>query len=138
GFRPARGPPGARRLRPSRRECGCCGRVAMEQRQQRKRDHVRLAAAWHVRQPRPGAGSGAGWEDVHLVNHSLPELALEEIDLSTSIAGARLSRPVLINAMTGGAAELTAVNRDLAAVAAELGLAMAVGSQTAGLKSPEV
>ncbi|MFO7273355.1 MAG: type 2 isopentenyl-diphosphate Delta-isomerase [Bacillota bacterium] len=110
----------------------------MEQRQQRKRDHVRLAAAWHDRQPRPGAGSGAGWEDVHLVNHSLPELALEEIDLSTSIAGVRLSRPVLINAMTGGAAELTAVNRDLAAVAAELGLAMAVGSQTAGLKSPEV
>lgn len=39
--------------------------------------------------------------------------------------------------MTGGAEGVTEINRDLAILAAELGLAMAVGSQTAGLKEPE-
>lgn len=39
--------------------------------------------------------------------------------------------------MTGGAEGVTAINRDLAGLAAELGLAMAVGSQNAGLKEPE-
>lgn len=111
----------------------------MDLRQQRKRDHVRLAAAWQERRPSPAAaGPGAGWEDVHLVNHSLPELALAEIDLTTSVAGVRLAQPVVINAMTGGADDVTAINRDLAAVAADLGLAMAVGSQTAGLRDPAV
>jgi isopentenyl-diphosphate Delta-isomerase len=75
---------------------------------------------------------------VHLVHRSLPEGALTEVDLSTSIAGVRLAHPVLINAMTGGAHGVAAINRDLAEIAAELGLAMAVGSQTAGLKEPEV
>jgi isopentenyl-diphosphate delta-isomerase len=72
------------------------------------------------------------------VHRSLPELALTEIDLATSIAGVRLARPVLINAMTGGAPGVAEINRDLAEIAAELGLPMAVGSQTAGLKEPEV
>jgi isopentenyl-diphosphate Delta-isomerase len=49
-----------------------------------------------------------------------------------------LCAPVLINAMTGGAPGVGGINRDLASVAAELGLAMAVGSQTAGLKEPAV
>jgi isopentenyl-diphosphate delta-isomerase len=75
---------------------------------------------------------------VHLVHRSLPERALAEVDLSTSVAGVRLSGPVLINAMTGGAPGVGAINRDLAVLARELGLAMAVGSQTAGLREPEV
>jgi len=72
------------------------------------------------------------------VHRSLPEAALHEVDLSTSLAGVRLSSPVIINAMTGGAPGVAAINLDLATVAAELGLAMAVGSQTAGLREPEV
>lgn len=75
---------------------------------------------------------------MHLVHQSLPELALEQIDLSTAIAGVRLASPVIINAMTGGAPGVESINSDLALVAAELGLAMALGSQTAGLKEPEV
>lgn len=71
------------------------------------------------------------------MHQSLPEIGLAGVDLSTSVAGVALSNPVIINAMTGGAAAVTAINRDLAAIAAELGLAMAVGSQTAGLKEPE-
>jgi len=111
----------------------------MSHRQRRKLDHVRLA----TQQPAASAGAAggpgdAGWADVHLVHQSLPELSLDEVDLSTSIGGVALPQPVLINAMTGGAHGVAAINRDLAAVAAELGLAMAVGSQTAGLREPEV
>ncbi len=72
------------------------------------------------------------------MHNSLPDLALDEIDLATSIAGVPLASPVIINAMTGGAPGVEAINRDLATVAAELNLAMAVGSQNAGLKEPEV
>lgn len=75
---------------------------------------------------------------MHLVHRSLPERSLAEIDLRTSLAGIPLAQPVIINAMTGGAAGVAAINRDLARVAAELGLAMAVGSETAGLREPEV
>ena len=72
------------------------------------------------------------------MHQSLPEMALIEIDLATNITGRRLGAPVIINAMTGGAPGVESINRDLAAVAAELGLAMAVGSQTAGIREPEV
>lgn len=75
---------------------------------------------------------------MHLVHQSLPEAALSEVDLATSLAGVRLPNPVIINAMTGGAPGVAGINRDLATVAAELGLAMAVGSQTAGLREPAV
>ncbi|MGE5676394.1 MAG: type 2 isopentenyl-diphosphate Delta-isomerase [Mycobacterium leprae] len=88
---------------------------------------------------RPERGVAApGWEEVGLVHQSLPELALHQIDLSTSLAGIHLPNPVIINAMTGGAPAVAAINRDLSAVAAELNMAMAVGSQTAGLKESEV
>lgn len=113
----------------------------MNERQQRKLDHVRLAVE-HRRErggAEPARGlEGPGWDQVHLVHQSLPELALEEVDLRTRIGGVELTSPVIINAMTGGAPGVDQINRELAAVARELGLAMAVGSQTAGLRTPDV
>jgi isopentenyl-diphosphate Delta-isomerase len=49
-----------------------------------------------------------------------------------------MSSPILINAMTGGAQETESINRELAIVAREKGLAMAVGSQMSALKNNEV
>lgn len=72
-----------------------------------------------------------------MVHQSLPEAALDQVDPSSSIGGVALGAPVIINAMTGGALGVTAINHDLAVVARELGLPMAVGSQSAGLKEPE-
>lgn len=97
-------------------------------RQQRKLDHVRLAL-----DQIPG---GNGLADLSLVHDSLPELDLTAIDLQTALLGVSLPRPVIINAMTGGAAGAGEINRQLAAVARDLGLAMAVGSQRAGLHDP--
>lgn len=110
----------------------------MNLRQTRKLDHVRLAGAQPAHLATGGGLPAPGWADVHLVHRSLPELDLDSLELSTSIAGVRLAQPVLINAMTGGAPGVGEINRDLARVAADLNLAMAVGSQTAGIRNPEV
>lgn len=75
-------------------------------------------------------------EDVHLLNCSLPELNIEEINLSVSIWGKKLQFPLVVNALTGGSKEAQSINRDLAIICQKYGLAMAVGSQTIALEDP--
>jgi len=59
----------------------------------------------------------------------LPDLALAEVDTTCTLFGRRLAAPLLIAAMTGGTERAAAINRDLAAVAQELGLGFGLGSQ---------
>lgn len=77
-------------------------------------------------------------EEVELVHDALPELAVADVDLSVSLVGKRLRAPLVIAAMTGGVDRADAINRDLAAVAEELGIGFAFGSQrpmlTRGIK----
>lgn len=68
----------------------------------------------------------------------LPEVALDEVDLSCTILGKRLSAPILVGAMTGGTDRTREINHILARAAAEVGLGMALGSQRAMLVHPEV
>lgn len=42
------------------------------------------------------------FDHVHLINHGLNRLKLDEIDLSTTIFGKEFPLPIYINAMTGG------------------------------------
>lgn len=75
-------------------------------------------------------------EEVHLHHDSLPELAVDEIDLSTTIVGRRLPSPLMISGMTGGADQAAEINRSLARLAQRQGLAMGLGSQRAMLRNP--
>ena len=68
-------------------------------------------------------------DDLDLVHDALPDLALDEIDLSAEFAGKRLRAPVVIAAMTGGFADAIAINRDLATVAQKHGIGFGFGSQ---------
>lgn len=97
----------------------------------RKMEHIHHALAL-------GQSGRQGLSDIRLVHNCLPESSTEQIALSTGIGDLILSSPILINAMTGGARETEAINRELAIVAREKGLAMAVGSQMAALKNSEV
>ncbi len=79
-----------------------------------------------------------GFSDIFLVYDALPDLNFKQIDTSLEFLKKKLKAPLLINAMTGGHPEVKQINRSLAAVAARAGIAMAVGSQTAGLEDPQV
>ncbi len=69
------------------------------------------------------------FDDVVLEHNSLPGLSLDEIDTSTVFLDKKVNFPLLINSMTGGADISLDINRDLARIASEFGLPMAVGSQ---------
>jgi isopentenyl-diphosphate delta-isomerase len=68
-------------------------------------------------------------DDVELVHDALPDLSLDDVDLSTAFAGKTLRAPLVIAAMTGGTAEAEGINRDLAAVAEAFGIGLCFGSQ---------
>jgi isopentenyl-diphosphate delta-isomerase len=72
--------------------------------------------------------------DIYLAHNSLPNLSFDEIDTSTTFLGKRIAYPLMINAMTGGSEFTQEINKDLAALAKELGIPMAVGSQTIALE----
>lgn len=101
-------------------------------RQSRKLDHLNFC---RLIADGPGV---TGFSDFHLVHNCLPELAWEEIRLDTKIANIELRHPLIINAITGGAEDVTAVNAGLAELARVTGSAMAVGSQYAAIENPEV
>lgn len=95
-----------------------------EKRRARKYQHLEYAS-----QLPPGPLS-SGWEDLHLVHQALLCGNWAELDTSTVIFDKKISLPLLINAITGGAPGLDEINGALARVAARCGLGLAVGSQT--------
>lgn len=75
--------------------------------------------------------------DVYIAHNSLPELNFDEIDTSTVFLGKKINNPIMINAMTGGSDFSQEINKDLATLAKELGIPMAVGSETIALEDAE-
>lgn len=75
---------------------------------------------------------------VRLVHRALPELSLDEVDLSAELCGKQLKAPLMIVGMTGGTERAGQINRDLAALAQEMGVAFGVGSMRVLLDQPEV
>ena len=79
----------------------------------------------------------AGFETLEWPYRALPELNLAGVDLAVEFLGKRLAAPLLIGAMTGGAAGAAQINRNLALAAQELGLGLMLGSQRVMLERPE-
>ena len=99
----------------------------------RKSDHIRINLEEDVR-----SGLTNGLERYRFIHQALPELNLDDIDLSQQVFGRRLKAPILISSMTGGTAESPAINRTLATAAQEMGVAMGLGSQRAAIEHPEL
>jgi len=104
-----------------------------DQVQQRKDDHLRICLEEDV-----GSEISTGLSAYRLEYDALPEVDLDEIDLSVEILGKKLSAPLIIGAMTGGSELAGTLNHSLAKVAARAGIGMALGSQRAMLKDNQI
>lgn len=95
---------------------------------ERKSDHIDLAFKSHV----------SACENYGLVYEPLlAPLNPQDVDLSIDFAGQRLSAPLWISSMTGGAAKAKDINRNLALAAGKMKIAMGLGSCRSLLESDE-
>ncbi len=84
------------------------------------------------------SGLDPGFSRVRLHHEALPECALEDVDLSTTLFGHPLRAPFLISSMTGGTERARAINHNLAIAAERAGVALALGSQRAAIEDPSL
>jgi isopentenyl-diphosphate Delta-isomerase len=97
-------------------------------RSERKWDHIRYALE-------TGQKRSTAFDDIQFIHQSLPNINVSDVTFHQKIGELSLSSPIFVNAMTGGGGEKTySLNKQLANVAREQGLAMAVGSQMSALK----
>lgn len=99
----------------------------------RKNDHIRINLEEDVR-----SKLTTGLERYFFVHNALPELNLDEVDLSVTIFGKKLKSPLLISSMTGGTEQATQINQTLAEAAQETGIAMGLGSQRAAIEDSKL
>lgn len=99
----------------------------------RKSDHIRINLEENVRS---GIENGLG--NYRFIHNAIPELSLDEIDLSQSIFSKKVKIPLLISSMTGGTEQALRINQTLATAAERFGLAMGVGSQRAAIDDPSL
>lgn len=99
----------------------------------RKREHLELATGAEA-----GSMSTPGWDDVHLVAASIPDVDPEHVDTAVDLLGHRLRAPFVIASMTGGHDDAVPINESLALAAQHHGVAIGSGSQRAALRHPEL
>ena len=78
------------------------------------------------------------FENVYIEHFALTDLNFKEIDTSVNFLGKKLSFPLIINAMTGGAETSYDVNEDLARLCKNFNIAFEVGSQKVALQDEEL
>lgn len=99
----------------------------------RKRDHVELTLHQPVEYIR-----SAGFETVHLKHCSLPEVDFNSIRTDGTLFGKHFSFPLFISSMTGGYANATAMNAQIAEFCEYNQLPFGVGSQRAMLEDVHI
>jgi isopentenyl-diphosphate Delta-isomerase len=77
----------------------------------------------------------SGLERFSFVHNALPELNFAEVQTHTLFLSKPLSMPFMVSCMTGGYADAERINRELAEVCADVGIAMGVGSQRQALEN---
>jgi len=78
-----------------------------------------------------------GLSEITIPHRALPEIDTDSISIGTSFLGFTLKRPVMISCMTGGTEEGRSLNRMLAGIAGDAGLAIGTGSLRVMLRHPE-
>ncbi|MHA1349491.1 MAG: type 2 isopentenyl-diphosphate Delta-isomerase [Promethearchaeota archaeon] len=96
----------------------------------RKEEHLKIPMEYDVQH------SINYFDDIKLIHHAIPEIDLEEIDLTVNFFNKQISAPICISAITGGHPASKEVNKILAKAAEEENIIMSVGSQRIGLEDP--
>lgn len=97
----------------------------------RKDEHISLAKAFHKEKTND-------FDQIRFVHHSFSEIAMDEVDISTSFLDFSFKQPFYINAMTGGSKRAKEINQELGIIARETGIMTATGSVNAALKNPDL
>ena len=79
-----------------------------------------------------------GLEDIYLPHQALPGLSWNNVTTTTQLFTKQIRMPLIINALTGGPPETLKINAALSEVAKEIGVALAVGSQSIAVKHPSL
>lgn len=106
----------------------------VSQTEKRKIDHIKMCVEKDV----AFKDKTTLLECVELDYKTLPEISLNDVDLSTKFLGHEFNAPVMISAMTGGAQISKKINQDVAKAAQELGIGMGLGSMRAMIESPSL
>lgn len=101
--------------------------------QNRKRDHIEICLNKDVQFNK----LSSGFEAYSFSHNALPEINIDDIDLSTEILGKKLNAPIFVSSMTGGLEQGEKINKNLAQACQNLGLFMGMGSQRITLEMPE-
>lgn len=101
--------------------------------QNRKRDHIEICLNRDVQ----FNNLTSGFEQFNFEHNALPEINIEEIDLSTDILGKKVDAPIFVSSMTGGLEQGEKINKNLAQACQNLNLFMGMGSQRITLEMPE-
>ena len=96
----------------------------------RKIEHLKIPLEYDVQH------SKNYFNDIKLIHHPLPDVDFEDVDLSASFFGKKVSAPICISAITGGHPVSKEINEILAKAAGEENIIMSVGSQRAGIEDP--
>ena len=98
----------------------------------RKQDHIELAMM-----PSNQSMEHNGFDNLVLRHEALPNLNLDQIQLSSQRFGRPVAKPFMVSSMTAGHEQAEAINRRLMAGCAQSGWAMGVGSQRRELTDPK-
>ncbi len=104
-----------------------------EDNNKRKIEHVEIALS----QQKVDRNRGF-FDAINLSHRALPEIDFKDVDPSTLFLNHKLSFPLLISAMTGGAVpQLFNINKNLALAVEKTNIAMSVGSQRVAFDSED-
>jgi isopentenyl-diphosphate delta-isomerase len=99
----------------------------------RKDEHIILASKENV-----GCHETTWLEHIRFIHNALPELNLDDLNVSCEFLGKIIAAPVFIGAMTGGTEFTKRINVALAKAAQKYKIPMMVGSQRVILNHPEI
>ena len=98
----------------------------------RKADHLRI----NLEEDVAAKGVGAGFDAYRFMHCALPEINLADVSTATEVLGWHLASPLFISCMTGGTESAQRINMVLAETAAELGIALGLGSRPGVARTP--